>query len=105
MQVKVQLLDDRDQGVPNAVLRYGQGESTVTGPDGATVVSLPIPDEANLTLLPLTIEFDGGRSHLPVTYTAGLPVMPPAFDWLLWVGFPASLLLVSAGAYVYGYKR
>ena len=105
MQVKVQLLDDRDQGVPNAVLRYGPGESTVTGPDGATVVSLPIPDEAKLTLIPLTIEFDGDHSHLPVAYTAGLPVMPPAFDWLLCVGFPASLLLVSAGAYVYGYKR
>ena len=105
MQLNVQLLDDQDQGVPNAVLRYGPGESTVTGPDGATVVSLPIPDEANLTLIPLTIEFDGDRSHLPVTYTAGLPVTPPAFDWLLWVGFPASLLLVSAGAYVYGYKR
>ncbi len=101
----MQLLYDQSNGIPDAVLRYGPNNSAVTGTDGAIVVSLPIPAEANRTLIPLTIEFDGDRSHLPATYTVGLPVTPPPFDWLLWVGFPLALVLAAAGAYLYGFKR
>ena len=56
-------------------------------------------------MFPLTLRFDGDQWHLPVTYTVGLPVTPPAFDWLLWVGLPLALVLCTSLAYVVGRKR
>ena len=88
LQLGARLLDDRGKGIAGAVLQYGEGGQAVSDADGAAVFTVQIPDVDEPEVIPLTLRFDGDQWHLPVVYTLGLPVAPPAFDWLLWVGLP-----------------
>ncbi len=105
LQLGARLLDDRGKGIAGAVLRYGEDGQAVSDADGAAVFTVPIPDVDEPEVIPLTLRFDGDQWHLPVVYTLGLPVAPPAFDWLLWVGLPLALVLCTSLAYVLGRKR
>ena len=105
LQLGARLLDDRGKGIAGAVLQYGEGGQAVSDADGAAVFTIQIPDVAEPEVIPLTLRFDGDQWHLPVVYTLGLPVAPPAFDWLLWVGLPLALVLCTSLAYVMGRKR
>ena len=92
------LLDDKGQGIPNATLRIGSEITSTTGPDGTAMLELEAPAEPGLSAIPVTVAFDGDDNHLPVSYTAGIPVTPGSFNWLLWVVVP---LLVAGGAGAY----
>ena len=105
LQLEAQLLDDREQGIGDAILSYGEAGSVVTDAGGRVILTVSIPDLDEPSMFPLTLRFDGDQWHLPVTYTVGVPVTPPAFDWLLWVGFPLALVLCTSLAYVVGRKR
>ena len=105
LQLEARLLDDRGQGISGAVLHYGEDGQVITEADGVAILTVPIPDTDDPSVVPLTLTFDGDESHLPVTYTVGLSVTPPTFDWLLWVGLPLLLTLCTTLAYVWGRKR
>ena len=92
------LLDDQGQGISNATLRVGSEVTFATGPDGTAMLELEAPDEPGLSAIPVTVAFDGDDNHLPVSYTAGIPVTPADFNWLLWVVVP---LLAAAGVGAY----
>ena len=105
LQLGARLLDDRGKGIAGAVLQYGEDGQAVSDADGTAVFAVPIPDVDEPDVFPLTLRFDGDQQHLPVVYTLGLPVTPPAFDWLRWVGLPLALVLCASVAYFLGRKR
>ena len=105
LQLEARLLNDRGQGIADAVLSYGEAGSAVTDADGTAILTVSIPDLDEPSVFPLTLRFGGDQWHLPVTYTVGLPVTPAAFDWLLWVGLPLALVLCTSLAYVVGRTR
>ena len=92
------LLDDQGQGISNATLRIGSEVTSTTGPDGTAMFEMEAPAEPGLSAIPVTVVFDGDDNHLPVSYTAGIPVTPGDFNWLLWVVVP---LLVAGGVGAY----
>ena len=104
LQLGARLLDGQGKGIAGAVLRYGEDGQAVTDADGAAVFAVPIPDVDEPDVIPQTLRFDGDQWHLPVAYTLGVPVTPPVFDWLLWVGLPLALVLCTSVAYVLGRK-
>ena len=102
LPLQAQLHDDRGHGISGAVLRYGEDGQAVTDAAGTAILTIPVPDTDDPSILPVTLRFNGDQSHLPITYTVGLPVTSPPFDWLLWVGLPISLFLCATLAYVWG---
>ena len=92
------LLDDQGQGISNATLRIGSEVTSTTGPGGTAMFEMEAPAEPGLSAIPVTVVFDGDDNHLPVSYTAGIPVTPEDFNWLLWVVVP---LLVAGGVGAY----
>ena len=102
LPLQAQLHDDRGHGISGGVLRYGEDGQAVTDADGTAILTIPVPDTDDPSVTPVTLRFNGDQSHLPTTYTVGLPITSPPFDWLLWVGLPISLVLCATLAYVWG---
>ena len=92
------LLDDQGQGISNATLRIGSEVASTTGPDGTATLELEAPAEPGLSTIPVTVVFNGDDNYLPLSYTAGIPVTPWEFNWLLWIVVP---LLAAGGVGAY----
>ena len=92
------LLDDRGSGIPGARLRSGE-VAALTDARGIAALALAPPAAEDISIIPVTVAFDGDDSHHPMVYTVGVPVPPRVFNWLLWVGLPLLLACVSAAGY------
>ena len=102
LRAEARLLDENGVGIPNAALHFGDGETATTGPDGVAELVLPAPEQEDLSAVPLDVEFEGDESHLPASHSEDVPVSSDegGFNWLLWVGLPLALVLVSVVAYL-----
>ena len=102
LKAEARLLDENGVGIPDAALHFGDGETATTGPDGVAELVLPAPEGEDPSAVPLDVEFEGDESHLPVSHSEDVPVSSDegGFNWLLWVGLPLALVLVSAVSYL-----
>ena len=94
------LLDDTGAGIPQATLRTNQGTETVTDSGGVALLELTVPESGDLFAVPVTFRFDGDDRHMPLVYFLGIPITYPRFNWLLWAGMPALIMVVVLAAYV-----
>ena len=97
--LEITLRDDQGQGVPWATLRTDHGAEIVTDGSGVAWLELEIPDDENLTAVPITFTFDGADRLMPLTYFIGVPVTPAGFNWLLWLGAPGLIALLAAAGF------
>ena len=105
LPVEVKLLNDQGLGIPNVPVHYGQSTPATTGPGGVATVTIQTPADESLSAVPLTLRFGGDDANLPLTYFVGLPVTPVSFNWLLWVGLPALVVVGTAGGFLGGRRR
>ena len=99
VRLETMLHNDRGESIPWATLRTSHGAEVVTDGGGAALLELEVPDDENLTAVPLTFTFDGNDRLMPLTYFIGVPVTPVGFNWLLWVGTPSLIALLAAAGY------
>ena len=97
--LQASLKDDNGRGIPGAVLRTSQGEEATTDSAGTAEVKLIVPDGVDDLAVPVTFTYEGDDLFLPLSYTAGIPVTQPSFNWLLWVGLPALIVAVLASGF------
>ena len=102
--LEVRLLDDRGAGIPGAVINTGGGLSATTDANGAARFTLQVPDDDNLTAVPVSFRFAGDDTHMPLIYSLGVPMTITSFNWL-WVVLPLAVLAAGGGAYWGGYRR
>ena len=102
--LEARLLDDQGAGIANAVINTAAGLSATTGANGAALFTLLVPDDDNLTAVPVTFRFAGNDTHMPLTYSLGVPVTITSFNWL-WVVLPLAVLAAGGGAFWGGYRR
>ena len=102
--VEARLLDDRGVGVAGAAVRYGDAGTAVTDEFGVALLTVAVPDEEGLTIVPLRVSYEGDDTNLPVSYLASLQVRNGGLGWLVWVLLPV-LLVVGAGGGYFGSRR
>ena len=95
--LQVSLYDDMGTGIAGAVVTDGQGVSGVTDSAGSVAMLLTVPDTEDLLAVPVTFNYAGDDSFLPLSYFVGVPVTPTGFNWLLWTITPALVVAVAAG--------
>ena len=100
--LQARLLDDRGEGIPNAVLRIAGTIPVTTDASGLATTSLQTPLEVDDPVIPVEVTFGGDESHFPSTYTLHLPVPEDPFNWLLWVGLSLAALAGLFLAYIVG---
>ena len=93
------LTNDNGQGVSGASLITSQGEGAITGDTGASRLRFTVPDSEEKLAVPITFTYDGDSLHLPLSYTVGIPITQPRFNWVLLVGLPALVLAVLVSVY------
>ena len=93
------LLDDTGAGIGGAVLRTSQGSEAITDGLGVALLELAVPETEGLAAVPVTFTYQGDGLHLPLTYFLGVPVITASFNWLLWVGLPALLIVTASAGY------
>ena len=93
------LLDDTGAGIPQATLRTSQGREAVTDSGGVALLELDVPESGDFFAVPVTFRFEGDDRHMPLVYFLGIPITYPRFNWLLWAGMPALLLVVAAAVF------
>ncbi len=99
VRVNARLVDDTDSVIPLATLRSSLGVEAVTDEEGIALFEFATPDSEGLLSLPVTFQYDGDGSNMPLEYHIGIPITPVGFNWLLWVGLPGLALVVAAGVY------
>lgn len=99
VRVNATLLDDRGVAIPHATIRSSQGVEAVTDEMGVALFELKAPDSEGLLSLPVTFQYEGDSTNSSLTYYIGIPITPVGFNWLLWVGLPALILVVASGTY------
>ena len=104
VQVEARLLDDHGVGIPGAAVRYGDAGTAVTNEFGVALLTVEVPDEEGLTILPLKVSYDGDTANLPVSYLASLQVSSGGLGWLVWALLPVLLVLGVGGGY-FGSRR
>ena len=99
VRVNATLMDDRGSVIPHATIRSSQGMEAVTDEMGVALFELMAPDSEDLLSLPVTFQYEGDSVNGSLTYYIGIPITPVGFNWLLWVGLPALILVVASGGY------
>ena len=99
VRLEARLQDDRGEGIPWATLQTSDGAEVVTDASGVALLELVVPDDENLTAVPLTFTFEGNDRLMPLTYFIGVPLTPVGFNWLLWVGTPGLIALLAVAGY------
>ena len=99
VRVNATLLDDRGSVIPHATIRTSTGVEAVTDVMGVALFEFMAPDSEDLLSLPVTFQYEGDSTNGPLTYYIGIPITPVGFNWLLWVGLPALVLVVASGVY------
>ena len=99
VRVNATLLDDRGVAIPHATIQTSSGVEAVTDEMGVALFELMAPDSEGLLSLPVTFQYEGDSVNGPLSYYIGIPVTPVGFNWLLWVGLPALILVVASGGY------
>ncbi len=100
VRVNATLLDDRGLAIPHAPIQTSLGVEAVTDEMGVALFEFMVPDSEDLLSLPVTFQFEGDSTNGSLTYFIGIPVTPVGFNWLLWLGLPALVLVVASGGYV-----
>ena len=100
--LQAQLLDDRGEGIPNAVLRIAGTTPITTDATGVASATLQLPLEVDSTVIPVKVTFDGDDIHFPSTYSIHLPIPDDPFNWWLWVGLPLALITGFVMAFLVG---
>ena len=103
--IQVTLLDDRDNGIPGAILGTSQDQESLTNNAGKALLTLSVPETEELEVVPITFTYEGDDFHMPLSYFAGIPVTPAEFNWLLWVGLPALVVAVVASGFLASRER
>ena len=92
--VQASLLDDEGRGIAGATVSSSQGEQAETDNSGVAQLTVEAPDDADTLAVPVTFTYEGDGIHLPLEYLAALPVTQTGFNWLLWAGLPAMVVVV-----------
>ncbi len=92
--VQASLLDDEGRGIAGATVNSSQGEQAETDNLGVAQLVVEVPEEADTLAVPVSFTYEGDGIHLPLEYLASLPVTQTGFNWLLWAGLPALVVVV-----------
>ena len=94
------LQDDRRAPISEAILRSGDGVEVVTDNLGVALLELTVPDEEDAPAFFINITFDGDDQHMPLSYSVGVPLSPPAgLNWFLWAGAASGVAVLVAAVY------
>ncbi len=97
--IQAALYNDSGVGIPNAPLRTSTGLTLTTDQFGIAQFEVAVPDSETLLALPITFTYSGNNANMPLNYFLALPVTPPSFNWLLFVGLPVLLLALTGLAF------
>ena len=99
VEIQVALYDDTGAGISNANVQTSTGLNLLTDEIGHALFELAVPESEALLAVPITFTFSGDAQHVPLSYSLGIPISSPSFNWFLWIVLPALLLLSGAGGY------
>ena len=94
------LYNDIGQRVSGATLQTGDGSEAVTDDSGTALFTVTVEDAEDLLAVPVTFTFEGDDFHVPFTYVAGIPITQAGFNWILWAGLPAIVVVLAASSIV-----
>ncbi len=100
--VEARLLDDFGMGVPGVAVKYGETGRSVTDEFGAALLTVDVPDEDDLSIVPLRVSYEGDEANFPVSYLATLQIQKGGSGWLIWALLPVLLILGLGGGYLGG---